>query len=146
MGDGHACELRLLGLPSGRLVTRYPLPAGQYVTSAVAFDSAARRAAFALSLPAADVPYDTGHPFPSSRLVILDLRSGALTAVPGVELAPKTGAGLALAPNGWLFATLSLGDHGELLAWHIGLPAPVHLHDIPGPLTQAPPVRIVAPE
>lgn len=142
VGDTQPCHLRLLDPSTGRLLHRYVLPAGQYVNSGIAVDPASRHVGFVLSLPSNERPYDTGHPFPASRLVILNLATGALTTVPGIELAPKTNAGLALATNGWIFASLSFGDHGEVVAWRDGLPAPIPVVDLPGPLTQAPPVQL----
>jgi hypothetical protein len=47
---------------------------------------------------------------------VLNLTTGEFQIVPGLELAPKTGAGLAFSPHGqWLLITINRGDHGHLL-------------------------------
>lgn len=142
-GDAGSCRLRLIDPATGRTRHEYQLPAGEYVTSGVAFDARSRLAAFTLSLTGTDAPYGTGHPFPPSRPATLDLVTGAVTSVPGLELAPKTNAGIAISRSEWLFITVSLGDHGQVIAWRSGLPAPVHVVDIAGPLSQAPPVQVL---
>jgi hypothetical protein len=74
-------------------------------------------------------------------VVVLHLPTGGLDVVPGLELPPGTGAGLAFdATGGWLLATVSEGARGELLAWRQGMPGPALVTGLPGPLMAPPPL------
>lgn len=58
--------------------------------------------------------------------------------MPGLELPPTTHAGLAFSATGnWLLVTVNEGDYGELLAWRPGMPGPVLVTTLPGPLAGA---------
>jgi len=82
-------------------------------------------------------------PVPPSDIAVLHLDTGRLEIVPGLELAPKTGAGLAFAADGsWVFVTVSDGDHTHLLGWHSGLGAPQSVARLSGPVPWAPPLLI----
>ena len=39
-----------------------------------------------------------------------------------------------------LLASVSEGNHGELLAWRQGMPGPALVTSLPGPLVEAPPL------
>jgi hypothetical protein len=100
-------------------------------------------AAFQLARARPDPRVTTGHPLPPADVAVLHLRTGRLDIVPGLELPPGTGAGLAFDATGsWLLATVSEGDHGELLAWRHGMPGPALVTRLPGPLMAPPPLLV----
>jgi hypothetical protein len=78
--------------------------------------------AFQLSRAGPDSRFAAYHPFGPSDIVVLDLSTGRLSVVPGVELAPKTQAGLAFDPaSRWLVVALDEGRRAGLLLWRPGL-------------------------
>ena len=103
-----------------------PVPAGRAVTSRLVLDDSGRYAAFQLARPDPDPRYDPGHPGGPSDLAVLDLGTGRLSVVPGVELAPKASAGLALSRDGrWLLIGLNEGRRARLLVWRPGMGRPM---------------------
>lgn len=138
-GTRGSCRLRVVDAAGGAVTGRYPLPAGRVVTSQVAFDAGGRVAAFALSRVRPDGRYRTDHPFPPSDVAELDLRSGALRVVPGLELAPKSVAGLAVDAD-WLYATVDDGDAVRVLAWQRPMGGPAVAAELPGAVSAAPPL------
>jgi hypothetical protein len=143
---GHttpACTVARVDLRAGRTHGRYRLPDGRVPVSAGSASPDGRRVVFQLARADRDPRFDPGHPIPPSDVVVLNLDTGRLEVVPGLELAPKTGAGLVFADHGnWLFATVSDGDHTHLLAWHPGLGAPQSVARLDGPVAWAPPLLI----
>jgi hypothetical protein len=119
------------------------LPAGRVPVSDAVFSPGGTAAAFQLARARRDPRFTAGRPL--ADVVVLHLHTGRLDIVPGLELPPGTGAGLAFDATGsWLLATVSEGDHGELLAWRQGMPGPALVTRLPGPL-MAPPPLLLAP-
>lgn len=133
------CLLTRIGVDGA--LRRYPLPTGRTPTSEFVLSADGRYAAFQLSRPEPDPRYATGHPGGPSDLAVQDLVTGVLTVVPGVELAPKTSAGLAFGPDGrWLVIALNEGRRARLLVWRHGMNRPMQsparlpgrvLYDVP---------------
>jgi len=139
------CTLESFDLSTGRPQATIKLPAGRSPTggdlSSPVFSPNGALAAFQLARASRDPHYAATFPSTPSDVVILNLRTGRLDIVPGLELPPATWAGLAFDPTGrWLLATVSEGDHGDLLAWRPGMPGPALVTSLPGPLVEAPPL------
>jgi hypothetical protein len=139
------CTLESFDLNTGRPRATVMLPAGRIPVggdlSSPVFSPNGMLAAFQLARGMRDPPFASVFPSPPSDVVVLNLRTGRLDIVPGLELPPATWAGLAFDPTGrWLLATVSEGDHGELLAWRQGMPGPGLVTSLPGPLDEAPPL------
>ncbi len=116
------------------------MPTGGDLSSPV-FSPDGTLAAFQLARARRDPRFAAAPLGPPSDVVVLNLRTGKLDIVPGLELPPATWAGLAFDPTGrWLLTTVSEGDHGDLLAWRPGLPGPALVTSLPGPLAEAPPL------
>jgi hypothetical protein len=130
----HAAASSRLRSPAGRV------PVGGDLPSPV-FSPNGTLAAFQLAWAGRDHRFTSAFPGPPSVVVVLNLRTGKLDVVPGLELPPATWAGLAFDPTGrWLLAAVSEGDHGELLAWRPGMSGPALVTSLPGPLDEAPPM------
>ena len=98
------------------------MPPGRYPSSGATISDGGRYLAFQLARPGPDPRFEMGHPGGPSDIAVLDLGSGHLTVVPGVELAPKSSAGLAFSAGGeWLVITLNEGSRTRLLVWRPGL-------------------------
>ncbi|MBO0828496.1 MAG: hypothetical protein J2P24_12010 [Streptosporangiales bacterium] len=148
---GKACRYLATG-PAARCVLHatdvggadrsYRLPTGRTPASDVVASADGRFVALQISDSRTDSRYTGGHPGPPSELAVLDLGSGRLRIVPGLELPPKAGAGLAFTPDDrWLAATVSEGDHGHLLLWRVGTARALRTDvRLAGPLASAPPV------
>jgi hypothetical protein len=139
------CTLESFDLNTGRPLATIRLPAGRTPTggdlSSPVFSPNGTLAAFQLAWAKRDPRYAASALGPPSDLVVLNLRTGKLAIVPGLELPPATWAGLAFDLTGrWLLATVSEGDHGDLLAWRPGMPGPALVTTLPGPLDEAPPL------
>ena len=121
---------------------KYPMPPGRLITSNAVLSPDARYLAFQLSRPDPDPRYSAGHPIGPSDLVVLDLILGNLQVVPGVEIAPKSSAGLTFSHNGrWLVITLNEGSSTRLLVWRHGLAMPLESPArLPGKLLYSVPV------
>ncbi len=138
-----ACTLVRVEVRTGRVHGRYHLPTGRVPVSAGSLSRDGRQAVFQLARAHSDPRFDPGHPVPPADIAVLHLDTGRLDIVPGLELSPKTGAGLAFAADGsWIFATVSDGDHAHVLAWRPGLGAPRSVARLSGPIVWAPPVQI----
>jgi hypothetical protein len=140
-----ACTLESFDLNTGRPQATIRLPAGRTPTggdlSSPVFSPNGTLAAFQLARASRDPRYAASPLGPPSDVVVLNLRTGKLDIVPGLELPPATWAGLAFAPTGrWLLATVSEGGHGDLLAWRPGMPGPALVTTLPGPFDEAPPL------
>jgi hypothetical protein len=138
----RACALRSIDLMTGRPRATFVLPAGRVPVSAAVFSPNGTTAAFQLARARQDPRFATGRPFPSD-VAVLHLDTGGLDIVPGLELPPGAGAGLAFDGTGrWLLVTVSEGDRGELLAWRRGMPGPALVTGLPGPFMAAPPLLL----
>lgn len=135
------CTLESIDLATGRVAARFALPPGRLPASDAVFSPGGTVAAFQVARARPDPRFTTGSPLPPADVAVLHLRAGSLDTVPGLELPPQTQAGLAFDATGsWLLVTVSEGDHGELLAWRQGMPAPALVTSLPGPLVAAPPL------
>jgi hypothetical protein len=135
------CTLATIDLTTGRPTSRFELPAGRVPVSDAVFSPGGTEAAFQLARATQDPHFTTGWPYPPADVVVLHLQTGSLDIVPGLELPPAAGAGLAFDATGrWLLTTVSQGERGELLAWRQGMPGPVLVTTLPGPLVTAPPL------
>ncbi len=134
------CTLESVDLRTGQPTATFELPAGRVPVSDAVFSPDGTAAAFQLARARQDPRFPAGRPFPAD-VVVLHLDTGSLAIVPGLELPPGAGAGLAFDATGnWLLATVSEGDRGELLAWRQGMPGPALVTSLPGPLMAAPPL------
>jgi hypothetical protein len=139
----RSCTIARIDLRTGHQDSRYTLPAGRVPVSAGSLSRDGGLAVFQLARAHSDPRFDPGHPIPPADIALLHLDTGRLDIVPNLELAPKTGAGLAIADDGsWLFAAVNDGDHAHLLAWHPGLDAPRSVARLPGPITWTPSLLI----
>lgn len=141
----RTCRLESFDLNTGRPMAMIKLPAGRVPTggdlSSPVFSRDGTLAAFQLARARPDPRFAAPVPGPPSDVAVLNLRTGKLDVVPGLELPPATWAGLAFDPAGrWLLATVSEGGHGDLLAWRPGMPGPAVVASLPGPLAEAPPL------
>ena len=135
------CALESVDLATGRRAATFELPAGRVLASNAVFSPDGTRAAFQLARPGPDLRVRARTASRPSDVAILNLRTGNLEIVPGLELAPGTQAGLAFgATSRWLLVTVSEGTHGELLAWRPGMPGPALVASLPGPLVAPPPL------
>ena len=142
----RVCTLESIDLTTGKPTATFELPAGRVPVSAAVFSPGGTAAAFQLGRARQDPRFTTGRLLPPADVVVLHLHTGSLDIVPGLELPPGTGAGLAFDATGsWLLATVSEGDHGELLAWRRGMPGPALVTSLPGPLMAPPPLLLGAP-
>lgn len=137
----RTCTLESIDLNTGRPIATFELPAGRVPVSDAVFSPDGKLAAFQLVRASQDPRLTAGLPVPPADVVVLHLQTGSLDLVPGLELPPETQAGLAFDATGsWLLATVSEGDHGELLTWRRGMPGPAFVTSLPGPLVAAPPL------
>jgi hypothetical protein len=107
----------------------------------VTFSPDGRVVALQLTRAQHDPRFATDHPAPPSDIAVVDLDSGAVHVVPGLELPAKSSAGLSFDATGaWLLATVNEGRSGLLLAWREGMSVPAVVSTIPGPLAWTPPI------
>jgi hypothetical protein len=124
------------------------LPAGRAPVSDAVFSPDGTAAAFQLARARQDLRSTTGRPARPADVAVLHLpkaghhlQKGGFDIVPGLELPPGTGAGLAWDATGsLLLATVNEGNRGALLAWRQGMPGPALVAELPGPLMVAPPL------
>jgi hypothetical protein len=140
-----ACTLQSIDLNTGRPIATVALPAGRTPTGgdlpSPVFSPNGTLAAFQLARAGRDSRFAASSLGPPSDVVVLNLHTGKLDIVPGLELPPATWTGLAFDPTGrWLLATVSEGGHGDLLAWRPGMPGPALVTTLPGPFDEAPPL------
>jgi hypothetical protein len=120
-GSAATCAITRVDVADGSQRS-YPLPPGRGPTSAAVLSPDGRMVAFQLSRTAPDPRFAVDHPFGPSDVFVLDLDTGRLTVVPGVELAPKTEAAMAFDPAArWLVLALDEGRRTTLLLWKPGL-------------------------
>ncbi len=136
------CILHRYDLATGASSVRgYSLPVEASVTGGV-ISPDRRRLAFALPREFDDRHVDTAGFGPPLDLVMLDLGTGVLEGIPGVELPPTAPAGLTFsADSAWLVIALNEGASTRLLLWRPGLSRPLRAGvEVAGPMLQAPPV------
>jgi len=139
-----SCTIARTDLRTGQALGRYHLPKGRVPVSAGSVSPDGRLVAFELARIDSDPRFDVGHPLPPSDVVVLHLDTGRLDIIQGLELAPKTGAGLIFTKDSrWLFIAVNDGDHMHLLAWRPGLAAPRSVARLPGPIIWTPSLLIV---
>jgi len=101
---------------------RFPMPRNRFPgggSAAVSRDGSLL--AFQLTRREPDPRYASDDPVPPSDIAVLDLHSGSLQVVPGIELPPKAAAGMVFtANNGLLAIALGWGVGARLLLWHPG--------------------------
>jgi len=141
----NTCTLESIDLNTGRPAAPAELPAGRIPIwgdlASPVFSPDGTLAAFQLARARPGPRFAAAAAGPPSDVAVLHLRTGRLDIVPGLELPPRTWAGLAFDATGnWLLATVSQGNHGELLAWRPGMPGPALVTSLPGPLAEAPPL------
>jgi hypothetical protein len=91
-------------------------------------------------------PLFEGHPTPPSDLAVLQLDTGRLEIVPGIEIPVGTSPGLAFAADGrWLAIALDAGTRIRLLAWRSGLRHPYETNAIAGQAGWAPTLAMLPP-
>lgn len=142
------CTLESIDLKTGRATARFELSPGRAPVSDAVFSPDGTAAAFQLARARQDTRSATGRPPRPTDVAVLHLpkgghhlRAGGLDIVPGLEMPPGTGAGLAFDGTGsLLLATVNEGNRGALLAWRQGMPGPALVADLPGPLMVAPPL------
>ena len=137
----RTCTLESIDLTTGLPTATVELPPGRVPVSDAVFSPGGTLAAFQLARARQDPRFSTGIPAPPSDVVVLHLQTGRLAIVPGLEVPPQTEPGLSFDAAGrWLLATVSEGDHGQLLAWRPGMPGPALVTSLPGPLGPPPPL------
>ncbi|RKS73768.1 WD40 repeat protein [Motilibacter peucedani] len=115
--EGSPCVLSF-GSPAARTLRRVTVPSSRAPTSAAALSPDGRYAAFQLSRELSDPRLYLDHPGPTSDIAVLDLRTGKLRVLDGVELAAKYSAGLTWSPDSsWLVVSLGEGSRTRLLVW-----------------------------
>jgi hypothetical protein len=140
-GDAASCSVTRVEIRTGRVLGRSRLPEGRVPVSTGSLSGDGKRVAFQLSRPFLATGSGPGHPRSPSDIAVLSLDDGRLEIVPGLEMAPKTGAGLAFARTGsWLFMSVSHGDHSHVYAWQPGVPGPLPIARLTGPVAWAPPL------
>jgi hypothetical protein len=138
-----SCTIARIAVSTGQQVGRYSLPVGRVPVSTGSVSRDGRMVVFQLTRADSDPRFDPGHPIQPADIAVLHLDTGRLGIVPGLELAPKTGAGLAIADDGgWIFVAVNDGDQAQLLAWHPGLSAPRSVARLTGRINWTPSLLI----
>jgi len=142
----RTCSLTSIDLTTGRPTARFELPAGRVPIPDAVFSPGGTKAAIEVTRASQDPRLTTGSPYPPADVVVVHLNTGCLDIVPGLELPPLTGAGLAFDATGrWLLIMVSEGQRGELLAWRQGMPGPALVATLPGPLATDTPLLRTSP-
>jgi hypothetical protein len=126
--DAAPCTLRRRPIAGGQtLGSPLPRPACCGVVS-----PDGRRVAFLIDRASTDSRFD-GHLLPPMDIAIMQLDTGRLSIVPGIELPTKSQPALVFAGRGdWLVIALDAGSRTRLLAWRPGLPQPYETNPLPG--------------
>jgi WD40 repeat protein len=91
-----------------------------------------------------DPRYVQGRPAPPSDIVILQLDTGVIEVVPGIETSATSPPGLAFSADGrWLVVALDAGSRTRLLAWHSGLTHPYESKPIAGKALPTPAIAVL---
>jgi hypothetical protein len=126
----------------GGPVATYPLPRPP-AGSATSISPDGRYLAFALERAGPDPRFANQHPFPPADLAVLNLSSGEVETVPGIEIPAKYSAALAFTGDGWLVIALAAGTRTRVLAWRPGLPHPMETRPVAGLITPPPPLLVL---
>jgi hypothetical protein len=122
--------------------TRYRLPRPPSWGGA-ALSADGTRLALTLQRAAADPRFANTHPLPPADVDVIDLGTGAVQRVPGIEIPPKSALGLVFSADGkWVVAALDAGDRIRVLAWRPGLTRPYETRAVPGAVYAAPAVAL----
>jgi hypothetical protein len=126
--DTSPCMLRRRAIAGGEtLGSPLPRPACCGVVS-----PDGTRVAFLIERASRDSRFDD-HPLPPMDIAIMQLDTGRLSIVPGIELPAKSQPGLAFAGRGdWLVIALDAGSRTRLLAWRPELRQPYETKALPG--------------
>ena len=136
--DASPCTLHRRLIAGGHTLGS-PLP-GAACCGVVSPDGT--RVAFLIQRVSTDSRFD-GHPLPPMDIAILQLRTGRLDIVPGIELPTKSQPGLTFTGrDDWLVMALNAGSRTRLLAWRPGLRKPYETNALPG-LVHDPPTLVV---
>jgi hypothetical protein len=140
-GSAASCSITRVDIRTGRVLGRHPLPRRRVPVSPGSLSSDGKRVAFQLARPFADTRPGPGHPRAPSDVAVLRLDDGRLEIVPGLVMAPRSGAGLVFAgTDSWLFVSVSHGHHSHVYGWRPGVPGPLAVTRLPGPVAWAPPL------
>ncbi|NUR25327.1 MAG: hypothetical protein HOV83_05675, partial [Catenulispora sp.] len=138
-GEARPCTLHRHSI-TGTATATYPLPR----TACCGVVSPDRKKlALLLQRATTDQRFSDNHPMPPSDLAVLNLITGRLNVVPGIELPAKSPPGLAFTEDGtWLVTALDAGQTTRVLAWRPGLQKPYETTAIPG-LVRGPPTLVI---
>ena len=137
--SNEPCTLRRVPVDGGP-VTSYRLPRPAF-TGLVSPDR--RLIVLTLERPTQDAQFE-GHPIAPNDIAILNVDTGRLTIVPGIEVPAKASPGLAFsADSRWLVIALDAGSKTRLLAWRPGLARPYESTPVAGQTLQPPPIVVV---
>ncbi|MFF0269001.1 hypothetical protein [Kribbella sp. NPDC004536] len=138
---GGPCDLHRRRLRTGSTST-YRVPRPVCCSGVVSPDG--KLVAFLLERSTDDPRY-AGHPMRPSDIAVLQLDTGRLEIVPGIELPAKSSPGLAFSADGrWLAIALDAGPRIRLLAWRPGLQLPYETGPIPGQVLRNATVAVLA--
>ncbi|WP_130446713.1 hypothetical protein [Kribbella rubisoli] len=135
--DPSSCMLHRRAVAGGK-TTVFPLPRPA-CCGVVSPDG--KTLAFLLDHPTPDSDIE-GRPLPPLDIATLDLDTGRLEIVPGIELPAKSQPALAFAKEGWLVIALDAGSRTRLLAWHPGLRHVYETAALPG-VVHPPPTLVI---
>lgn len=138
----NGCTLHYQLLDSAQPTQTFRLPPGDIPTARGVVSPDGHRIAFPVEGSAPDARYPNDAP--PTHVVVVDLPSGAMTTVPGVELPAAPVPGMALSDRGWLILALNNGPTIRLLAWRPGLRQPLESHPVHASANGRPPVVIVS--
>ena len=120
----------------GGVVTSYRLPRPPASDAVLSPDH--RLLAFTMERPAQDPRYVYEHPFPPTDIAVLNLDTGVVETVPGIEIPAKSAPALDFTDDNWLVVGLGAGTRTRVLAWRSGLAHPMETRAVPG-LVGSPP-------
>jgi hypothetical protein len=137
-GDASPCTLHRRLIAGGKTFgAPLPRPACCGVVS-----PDGTKVAFLIERATTDSRFD-GQPLPPVDIAIMQLGTGRLDIVPGIELPARSQPGLAFAGRGdWLVIALDAGSRTRLLAWRPGLLQPYETNALPG-LVHNPPTLVI---
>ena len=101
-----------------------------------------KKTSFLLDHPSTSDSDLEGHPLPPLDIATLQLDTGRLEIVPGIELPAKSQPALAFSKEGWLVIALDAGSRTRLLAWHPGLRHAYETAALPG-VVHPPPTLVI---
>lgn len=136
------CTLRVRSVARGG-ATAYRLPRPPGFSGGV-FSPGGRALAFTLERARQDPRFNEGHPIPPTNIAVLDLDTGVLDVVPGIEIPAKMSPALAFSPDErWLVIALDAGTKTRVLAWHPGLARPYETQPVEAPSSSPPALAVL---